>query len=104
VDVDNVKRSLEDRLSKLADRVSRIESDLRDPGSKDWQERATESENDEVLERLSDAERREIGELRAALRRIEDGTYSVCASCGAEIAARRLEALPFTSQCVDCAA
>ena len=103
MDLEERRRSLEQRLSELVTRVGRMESTLRDPGSKDWQERATELENDEVLERLSEAERREMHEIRAALARIRDGSYAVCARCGGEIAARRLEALPYTSCCVGCA-
>jgi DnaK suppressor protein len=103
MDLDEVKRSLEKRLADLGARVSKIESDLRDPGSKDSEERAAEVENDEVLERLNESERREIEELRAALVRIREGTYSTCSSCGNEIAAKRLQALPCTNVCVSCA-
>ena len=58
----------------------------------------------EVLERLSESEHREIEELRAALVRVREGTYTTCSSCGDEIASKRLEALPCTSLCVACAA
>jgi DnaK suppressor protein len=37
-----------------------------------------------------------------ALARIEDGTYGLCQSCGAEIPAERLEAIPTTTLCVAC--
>jgi len=98
-----MKQALEKRLAELTARLGKIESELRDPGSKDWQERASEIENDEVLEQLSDAERREVNEIRSALERIRAGTYTVCSSCGETIAPRRLEALPYTSLCVACA-
>jgi RNA polymerase-binding transcription factor DksA len=42
-------------------------------------------------------------ELDAALARIDDGTYGVCATCGGRIADERLEALPGTKVCVGCA-
>ena len=103
MDLEERQQSLERRLADLVKRVDKIESTLRDPGSKDSQEHATEVENDEVLERLSEAERNEMAETRAALVRIRDGSYTVCAGCGEEIAARRLEVLPFTSNCVGCA-
>jgi RNA polymerase-binding transcription factor DksA len=38
-----------------------------------------------------------------ALRRIEAGTYGRCQQCHKEIAAERLDALPYTSVCIDCA-
>ncbi len=40
--------------------------------------------------------------VRAALARIEDGTYGECAQCGETISPRRLEALPWTPNCIRC--
>jgi RNA polymerase-binding transcription factor DksA len=37
-----------------------------------------------------------------ALARLEKGTFGLCIHCGKTIPMRRLEALPFTSYCVDC--
>ena len=99
---DEVRAALETRLAKLTDRVARIDADLGDPGSKDWEERASENQNEEVLERLSDAERGEIAEIRAALGRIAAGSYGICAGCGEAIPPRRLEALPYTGHCISC--
>mgnify|MGYP001088980676 CR=1 FL=1 len=42
-------------------------------------------------------------ELRAALARIEDGTYGTCVRCGAVISAERLDVLPATPFCRHCA-
>lgn len=103
MDLETVKQSLEDRLSKLTTRVSKIESDLRKPGSNDWQDRATERQNEEVLEHLSAAERAEIEDIRAALIRIREGTYTLCMKCGGAITSKRLEALPYTNSCIACA-
>lgn len=41
-----------------------------------------------------------LEEIRAALGRIEDGTYGVCATCGKPIATERLEAVPYAARCV----
>ena len=43
----------------------------------------------------------EIGDLDAALRKIDDGTYGTCEICGKEIDAERLEARPGTRTCID---
>ncbi len=40
----------------------------------------------------------------AALARLDAGSYGRCAECGNDIAAARLEALPWTAYCVQCAA
>jgi RNA polymerase-binding protein DksA len=100
---DHVKDHLEKKLAGLTSRVTKIESSLRDPSAADSEERATESEHDEVLERLDDAGLREMQEIRQALRRLESGTYGVCTACGEPIAEGRLNALPYTSVCIDCA-
>ena len=44
-----------------------------------------------------------LGEIDAALARIEDGTYGTCTNCGKEIPVARLEAYPWASLCIDCA-
>jgi RNA polymerase-binding protein DksA len=103
-DLDGVRRRLEERLAQLQSRVERIQGHLRAPGDRDSQEQALESENDEVLERLDDAERREVEEIRAALARIGSGVYGQCARCGEAIAEGRLQALPYATLCIDCAA
>ncbi|MCB2223794.1 MAG: TraR/DksA C4-type zinc finger protein [Actinobacteria bacterium] len=42
-------------------------------------------------------------EAEEALARIADGTYGVCAGCGADIPYPRLRALPTATHCVRCA-
>jgi len=42
-----------------------------------------------------------LGEIDAALRRIDEGTYGTCVKCGKEIAPERLEAYPWASLCID---
>jgi RNA polymerase-binding protein DksA len=42
-----------------------------------------------------------LAEINAALKRIEDGTYGLCAVCDKEIAPERLEAYPWASLCID---
>lgn len=102
-DIDEVRRRLERRLARLGARSTKIEADLRMPGNRDWQERATETANDEVLEQLGLADLTEIREIRSALSRLDDGTYGSCSECDAPIAEGRLQALPFTTVCIDCA-
>ena len=47
-------------------------------------------------------ERDLLGETRAALARMDAGTYGTCERCGAEIPAARLEAVPTASLCITC--
>lgn len=43
-----------------------------------------------------------LREVRAALARLEDGTYGICLRCEEPIAPRRLEAIPWAAYCVRC--
>ena len=69
----------------------------------DFAEQATERENDDVLEEIARETRYSIDQIKAALRRLDDDSYGICASCGEEIAEGRLDAIPETTLCVNCA-
>jgi DnaK suppressor protein len=100
---DAARRALEERREKLVSRTGKIQRDLRRLPDSDSQERVTETENDQVLERLDDTERAELELVERALQRIESGSYGRCETCGEDIAPGRLEILPETSTCIDCA-
>lgn len=96
-------QALKARLQELTRRVDDLETDLRQPLDADFAEQAAELQDDEALSALEDAGRAEIVRIKAALSRIEDGTYGICVTCGGEIAPARLAALPAAIQCFRCA-
>lgn len=101
-----IKQALENRRQELERRATAISRDRQKEGgplSGDWQEQAIDLENNEVLDGLDQKTREELGAIRAALGRINDGTYGVCVTCGEDIAAARLNALPFATRCITCA-
>jgi RNA polymerase-binding protein DksA len=51
---------------------------------------------------LEENEERVLGAIESALKRIEEGTYGACLSCHEAVPAERLEALPWTTSCIDC--
>jgi RNA polymerase-binding protein DksA len=51
---------------------------------------------------LEENEGRLLQAIDAALTRMDDGSYGACVSCGQPIGAERLEALAWTTQCIDC--
>jgi len=67
-------------------------------------DRAAGHEVEVVAATLIEGERRELREIDAALRRIEQGTYGRCASCGQALGRQRLRALPEARLCLDCSA
>lgn len=54
------------------------------------------------LLRLRDRERKLLKKIEKTLEKIENGTYGICESCGAEIPIERLEARPVTDLCIEC--
>jgi len=97
------KADLLARLQELDTRIHKIEDELDGPISKDWEEAATESEGDEVLEHLGTGSRVEVAQIRAALSRIAEGEYGFCVTCGKDISQERLNLLPATPFCRNCA-
>jgi DnaK suppressor protein len=94
---------LQERLDQLLRRVRKIETDLRSTHDRDSQERATELENDEVLEGLDEMALAEVRQIRGALKRIESGSYGLCSTCGQPISPERLTTVPTTLTCAACA-
>ncbi len=68
----------------------------------DPNDRATlESERNFEL-RIRDRERKLIAKMQEAIKRIDEGTFGVCDSCGGPICEKRLMARPVTTECIDC--
>lgn len=103
ISVKDRKKALEARLDELLGRLKRIEAELDQPAEKDWEEAAIEREDDELLESMGEAGLQEIEMIRAALGRIEAGEYGYCVKCGEEISQERLDVLPATPFCRNCA-
>ena len=92
------------RRAELVATLDRIEDALDDEPPKDWEDRASERQGDEVLEALGATELAEVRQIDAALTRIAEGTYGTCVRCGEAISDARLAVLPATPLCRDCAA
>lgn len=104
MDENDFKKRLIELKQEVTHRINAIDRDIRHEGmSADWSEQASERENDEVLESLGNSSEQELAMIKFALLRIENGTYFQCDECGEEIPTARLELLPFTAHCVNCA-
>ena len=71
---------------------------------KDFEEQASQTQNDEVVDSLEAETRAELQQIDHALERIDQGIGDECEQCGNDIDPRRLQVLPYTTVCVDCAA
>ncbi len=52
--------------------------------------------------RLRERERGLLGKILQALKKIEDGVYGECESCGEAIGLKRIQARPVAELCIDC--
>ncbi len=61
---------------------------------------AEQGENRTMLNQLTEA----LEDVDRALTKFDAGTYGTCERCGATISDARLDAMPATRWCIDCAA
>ncbi len=94
---------LEARYADLKTRIEAIDDELDSHQSTDWEELAVEREADEVLEGIGVSAQHEMRQIEAALERMDAGEYGVCVRCGDAISEERLDVLPYTPFCRNCA-
>jgi RNA polymerase-binding transcription factor DksA len=94
---------LEDRRAELLRRMHDLDAELDSHGDPDWEENATEHEQDEAMEALGLSAQAEIRMIDAAMSRMSAGEYGSCVRCGSAISDERLDLLPATPFCRDCA-
>jgi DnaK suppressor protein len=100
------KKRLEDRQHELRQNVTRNEIEGRNAdvtdSAQDIADRASSSYQKEFLFHQSNNERQLLQMVEGALSRIREGSFGECISCGNEINAKRLEAVPWTRHCIEC--
>jgi len=93
-------------LEDLNLRLDRITKNVRHsdvPLEKDFAEQATQNENNEVMDYLGNSARTEIEMINQAIARIDNGQYGICQICNEPISKERLEAVPYSNMCINCA-
>ncbi len=71
-----------------------------DVRSFDDRAQAISERNDEFA--MNEHETAELGDIEAALERMDAGTYGQCTDCGVSIPSARLNAYPTAKRCIDC--
>jgi len=99
-------KSLHGRLTALRKKLSDDLKDLRNQKSAtstgDVADAAFEAGSDEMASQLAELDSREITQIERALARLKQGTYGLCESCSGKIPVGRLNALPYTTLCIEC--
>ena len=104
-DYQKVKAVLHSKKAEIEERLRRTDKHVHhreEPLSPDFAEQASEMENFEVLVALDEEGKKELLKINAALQRVEDDKYDECSGCGTNINQKRLEAIPYTTYCLDC--
>ena len=99
------RREVEARLASVEEQLDAIRvarSSANDDDEHDPEGSTLSTEWSRAEGQRTDAQR-ELVELDAALERIAEGDYGVCASCGGTIPIERLRLLPAATLCVPCA-
>jgi len=99
------KKRLETRQQELRRTVTRNQADGRsadEDTAQDIADRAASSYTKEFLFSQSNNDRQLLMMVDGALARIREGSFGECISCGEEINAKRLEAVPWTRHCIEC--
>ena len=102
----SIAKQLEALREELTQRIDAIGKDVHhktEPVEKDFAEQVTQRENDDVLSAIDNEAQHTVQLIDAALARIKNGDYGICAKCGEEIPEKRLAALPYVTTCVRCA-
>ena len=107
-----------ERLDHFRDLLSRREQELRAlldtrahgaPGALSVTERPDMPDDSPIVDQLNDdtfaqvqVHDRELASVRAAMGRIDDGSYGECIDCGEPIPEARLEVEPQAVRCIPC--
>jgi RNA polymerase-binding protein DksA len=91
-EVDSAGEALREDVVKLGD-ISSVPTHPADEDLEGLDSEIAIAQNEELL----------LEHVEAALERIQARTYGVCQQCGRTIDAQRLQAVPYTSRCIDCA-
>ncbi len=103
-EIKTFKVLLENQLAELGSKAGGTMADLlsHSIGAADPLDLTTMDADRSFTLRMRDRESKLIRKINEALRRIEEGTYGECESCGKDISAERLQARPVATYCIRC--
>lgn len=104
MNIEHLKQRLLAREKELVEEISRFGSEARESPSVevgDSADLAISSQQKDVAFQETSLAADTLKQVRAALKRIDDGTYGQCVDCGRPIEPARLEAVPWAPYCLD---
>jgi len=113
VDTERFRGILEEERQRVLDAINYLHEET--PGSLEDEteeivgnsdnhlgDTATATLDREIDYSLEENSEQVLRAIDGALRRIDEGTYGTCETCGQPISEERLEAIPYATQCIDC--
>lgn len=102
------RKELEGILEALEGQLRSLVDEGREVAETDFSEEGGDPdggvvERDRVRARIADTQEH-LRQVDRAEQAIEDGTYGTCRVCGTQVPEERLDALPWTTLCVQCKA
>jgi DnaK suppressor protein len=104
--IETYRDRLVELLGSAVEKTDKIEEGLLAPSGDPDGQTEDEGLEEQAFERDYEvlAAQDQIGyQVRDALQRIEDGTFGVCEACDRPIESARLDEVPYTSLCIECA-
>jgi len=102
-DVPSVRKRLEEELQNAEKQLAELEHQLEDRPDFNLGEGSTGAQWWEMALARRGRVATQIQDIKEALTRLEGGTYGLCQRCGVQIDPERLEILPTTMFCANCA-
>jgi DnaK suppressor protein len=101
VALEHFKRVLENMLAEL-ERPLRRRDQIAIENTPDALDEVQNAAEREFAIRQLESQSIRLRDVKAALGRIEDGTYGECTQCESDISIKRLKAVPWTPYCLNC--
>jgi len=104
-DVQNFKLRLEAERQETVRLLAELEQERRQvthDGPEDAGDASVTTLARESLFERTSQKNRQLSRINIALRRIGSGQFGVCSKCGEPINRKRLEAMPWTTYCLQC--
>src|ERR1700732_4502984 len=101
IELDEFRKTLKIRQTELSEGRHNREA-LAIETTADELDRIQQAQDRDFAMGAIDRDSLRLREIRAALERINSGSFGICLNCEEEIAAKRLAAVPWTALCIVC--
>ena len=86
----------------LAQDLDDLRGNVRGDLTGDAVDAAFDSGSDEISSQLAEFAARELAQVERAIQSLKRGTFGTCEICDAKIPVARLNALPYSTSCIEC--